>query len=248
MLGLWTVLCVFAPHVPHTTSRALSSEDGPRKDFTAFMEWTLPESTPASGSTSAPSSLASTVTRLSISSTWVLSHSGSAADLWISTSVTRALGSTLAPRILGIHLACWLSALGSSTTCYAAVGRPPLESAAIPPPLLLHPSAPPWAIIWLWPGSAVLLLLRPLLSPPWLLSPSSPPWTLSSPPHRLSFLVLSSSLVPTRPPLWMFPTVRGRTFGRGRLCQVYGLVCVLLPMCSVTQFRLQFIVIWFRCD
>ncbi len=63
------------------------------------------------------------------SSTWVLSRSGSAADLWSSAFalVARALGSTLAPRILGIPLARWLSvsASGSSTTCSATVGRPP---------------------------------------------------------------------------------------------------------------------------
>ncbi len=63
------------------------------------------------------------------SSTWVLSRSGSAADLRSSAFalVARALGSTLAPRILGIPLARWLSvsASGSSTTCSATVGRPP---------------------------------------------------------------------------------------------------------------------------
>ncbi len=64
-----------------------------------------------------------------ISSTWVLSHSGSNVDLQISAStlVARALGSTLAPRIHSIPLALWLSfsTSGSSTTCSTAVGQLP---------------------------------------------------------------------------------------------------------------------------
>ncbi len=220
---------VFAPHVPHTTSRALSSEDGPRKDFTAFMEWTLPESTPASGSTSAPSSLASTVTRLSISSTWVLSHSGSGV-IWISASVARALGSTLAPWILGIHLACWLSALGSSTTCSAAVGRPPGvggNPSSIAPPSVgstvghhhgcgLDP--------------AVLLLLRaPPVSSLAPLTFITPLDSLCHPPPGCPSSSCASSLVPTRPCPLDVSTVQGRTFREGALCQVYGLVCVFTP-------------------
>ncbi|KAL0192002.1 hypothetical protein M9458_010298, partial [Cirrhinus mrigala] len=62
-------------------------------------------------------------------STSVLCRSGSAADLRISASasVARALGSALALRILGVALDLWLSvsASGSTSTCSAAVGRPP---------------------------------------------------------------------------------------------------------------------------
>ncbi|KAL0163502.1 hypothetical protein M9458_039255, partial [Cirrhinus mrigala] len=59
----------------------------------------------------------------------VLCRSGSAADLRssASASVAGALGSALALRILGVALDLWLSvsASGSTSTCSAAVGRPP---------------------------------------------------------------------------------------------------------------------------
>ncbi|KTG36775.1 hypothetical protein cypCar_00026301, partial [Cyprinus carpio] len=61
-------------------------------------------------------------------------------------------------RILPVTLALRLSiaALGSSSTCSAAVGLP-LELVAIPPPWLLPPSPPPWAIVmavpWVLLGS-----------------------------------------------------------------------------------------------
>ncbi len=122
-----------------------------------------------SSSTSAPSSLASTglprpsgsalvgcrpaIATGSVellppaSSTLVLSRSGSAADLRISASVARAPGSTLAPRILGISLARWVSASGSSSTCSATVGRPPGvsgHSSSMAPPC--PPSSPPWSL------------------------------------------------------------------------------------------------------
>ncbi len=35
------VLCTFYDASLNTASRALSSEDGPREDFAAFVEWTL---------------------------------------------------------------------------------------------------------------------------------------------------------------------------------------------------------------
>ncbi len=64
-----------------------------------------------------------------LGSSSVLSRSSSAADLRISSSasVARALVSTLAPQILGIPLARWLSiaASGSSTICSTAIGQPP---------------------------------------------------------------------------------------------------------------------------
>ncbi|KAI2650476.1 Nitrite reductase (NADH) large subunit [Labeo rohita] len=71
----------------------------------------------------------------------VLCRSGSAADLRISASamVARALGSTLALRILGIAQDHRLSVStsGSTTTCSASVGRPPgvvsLSSTMAPP-------------------------------------------------------------------------------------------------------------------
>ncbi|KAL0168397.1 hypothetical protein M9458_036619, partial [Cirrhinus mrigala] len=77
------------------------------------------------------------------SSASVLCHSGSSADLQISTStsVARALGSALALWILGVTQDHWLSvsvsASGSTSTCSATVGRPPgvvsLSSTMTPP-------------------------------------------------------------------------------------------------------------------
>ncbi|KAI2653668.1 Zinc metalloprotease ZmpB [Labeo rohita] len=63
------------------------------------------------------------------SSTFVLGCSCSAADLWssASASVARALGSASTLRILGVALDYRLSVStsGSTSTCFAAVGRPP---------------------------------------------------------------------------------------------------------------------------
>ncbi len=227
-----------------------------------------------SGATSAPSSLASTVTRRSTSSTGlshptgsalvgrqlaiasgllssgcasslrptgsigilppasstlVLSRSGFSADLRIFASAARALGSTLAPRILGIPLTLWLSVStsGSSTTCSAAVGRPPGVGG--------HPSsmAPPTVgstvgrCYGCGLGPAVLLLLR---VPPVSSLSSYPLWSLSAGP--LSGVRPLPEPPPKLPPVppSVVATVRGRTFREGELCQGSGLsVCVFAP-------------------
>ncbi|KAI2644719.1 Opioid growth factor receptor [Labeo rohita] len=73
----------------------------------------------------------------------------------------------------------------------------PLESATLPPPWLLPPSAPLWVLIM----AAVWVCLSlscsgSLLFPPWLLPPSSPPWTLLT----LVCVPLPGSRPPPKPP------------------------------------------------
>uniref|UniRef100_A0A673N2S3 DBB domain-containing protein n=1 Tax=Sinocyclocheilus rhinocerous TaxID=307959 RepID=A0A673N2S3_9TELE len=120
------------------------------------------------------------------SSSSVLCRSGSTVAFWIyaSASVAGAICSALALRILPVALAHRLSVSASAplpTAPPPLVG--PLESAAIPPPWLLPPSAPPWAAIM----AVAWFLLGPscsksFMSPPWVLPPSSPSWTLSAGP------------------------------------------------------------------
>uniref|UniRef100_A0A673MZP1 DBB domain-containing protein n=1 Tax=Sinocyclocheilus rhinocerous TaxID=307959 RepID=A0A673MZP1_9TELE len=115
-----------------------------------------------------------------------LCRSGSTVAFWIyaSASVAGAICSALALRILPVALAHRLSVSASAplpTAPPPLVG--PLESAAIPPPWLLPPSAPPWAAIM----AVAWFLLGPscsksFMSPPWVLPPSSPSWTLSAGP------------------------------------------------------------------
>ncbi len=148
------------------------------------------------------------------SSTLVLSRSVSAADLRISASVARALGSTLVPRS---SASPWLVGSPSPPRAPPPPLVGPLESAAIPPPWLLPPSAPPWAIIM---AVAWVLLCAScsgsLLSLPWLLPPSSPPWSLSvGPLPRVRPPPEPASKVPTRPSPSDNTTVRGRTFQEG---------------------------------
>ncbi len=219
------------------------------------------------GSTSAPSSLASTVTHRSTSSTglphpsgsalvgrrpaiasgllssgcssslhptgsvgllpplcstWVLSCSG--VYLQSSVSATRALGSTLAPRILSIPLARWLSVSGSSTTCSAAVVRPPGVGGHPSSLRRLH-----HGLAWLWPGSSCAPL-APGLS---CLFPGS------SLLRRLPGLCL-----PAPSPHLMFLRCEDAPSGRGRYVRIVDcFVCVLFPMCSLRpSFSLTLIV------
>ncbi len=179
-----------------------------------------------------------------VSSTWVLSHSGSAVDLRISASVTRALSSTLAPWILGIHLARWLSASGSSTTCSTDIGRPP--GVAIPPPCLLPLSAPPWAIIM---AVAWVLLCSScsgsLLSDPWLLPPLSPLGLCLPPPSRVSVLLLSC-LSSSHPPLPMlFPRCEDAPSGRGRYVRIMDLPGWVFAHCDPVSPSC-WLLIWFQ--
>ncbi|KAI2665179.1 Opioid growth factor receptor [Labeo rohita] len=105
----------------------------------------------------------------------------------------------------------------------------PLESATLPPPWLLPPSAPLWVLIM----AAVWVCLSlscsgSLLFPPWLLPPSSPPWTLLT----LVCVPLPGSRPPPKPPpTWtlyrccfftpfclfflLLSTARGRAYSEG---------------------------------
>ncbi|KAI2644851.1 Zinc metalloprotease ZmpB [Labeo rohita] len=105
-----TICAVGSPRVCQSPSASWLED--PSSSPPASESWTPPRpSDPPSGSPS------------------VLCRSGSAADLWssASASIARALGSALALRVLGVALDLWLSvsASGSTSTCSAAVGRPP---------------------------------------------------------------------------------------------------------------------------
>ncbi|KAI2656688.1 ATP-dependent helicase brm [Labeo rohita] len=127
----------------------------------------------------------------------VLCRSGSAADLWISASalVARALGSTLALRILCVTQDHRLSVStsGSTTTCSASVGPP--HGVVSPSSTMAPPSI--GSTVGLHHGSSCS---SPLLSPPWLLPPSSPPWTIPSPPWTPSFALLPGVRPMPKPP------------------------------------------------
>ncbi len=247
-------LCVFYDASLNIACRAPSSEDGPRANFAAFVEWTLgrhgsPFTRLPAGSTVAPSSLLSAVAHLStgsagfprpsgsalvwrrpscasglhssgcasslrpsgsvrllhpLGSSSVLWRSGSTAAIWIpiSTSVAGAICSALVPWILLVALALRLSvsASGSSSTCSAAVGRPPGVGG--------HPSsmAPPSVgstvgrCYGCGLGPAVLLLLRvpPVssLAPPSFVAPLV---SVCQPPPGCPSSSWAASQVPTLP-------------------------------------------------
>ncbi len=118
----------------------------------------------------------------------------------------------------------------------------PLESAAITPPWLLPPSAPPWAIMAVAWVQLCASCSGSLLSLPWLLPPLSPPWSLSAgplpdvrpppdPPPNF----------PPAPPLWMFQRCEDAPSGRGAICQDPGLFCCGFSphVFPVTQFFLH---------
>ncbi len=135
-----------------------------------------------------------------LGSSSVLCHSGSTEAIWIpiSASVAGAIGSALVPQILPVTLALRLSVStsGTSSTCSAAVGRPPGvggHSSSMAPPSVgstvgHHNSC------GLGPARLLLFRLPPVssLAPPSLRHPKFPP----VPPHVVSM-------------------ARGRTFWEG---------------------------------
>ncbi len=128
------------------------------------MEWTLARSTPDLEPSQA-------LLTLSPPSVWC-KRRGSA-----SASVARALGSNLAPQILSILLAHWLS-VSASTTCSTAVGQPPgvrSHPASMTPPSIGSTVGHHQGC---GPGPAVLGV--PSVSS--LAPPSVAPWSLSSGP------------------------------------------------------------------
>ncbi len=127
------------------------------------------------------------------------------------------------PRILGIPLARWLSvsASGSSTTCSATVGRPPVVGGH-------HSSMAPPSVgstvghhhgCGLGPARHLLLRIPPVssLAPPSfvtsLVSVSRPP---PEPPPKF----------PPAPPLWMLLRCEDAPSGRGAICHAPGLSCL----------------------
>ncbi len=167
----------------------------------------------------------------------------------ISTSVTRALGSTLAPRILGMPLARWLSvsASGSSTTCSAAVGRPPgvgSHSSSMAPPSI---------------GSTMGRHYGCGLCPAWLLPLRVPPVFSLSPPSFVATLVSArrpppgdpssswpSSLGPIRPSSSVVLQREDASSGKGAICQDYGPVfCSVFPYLIMFLSSFSLIISWF---
>ncbi len=153
--------------------------------------------------------------------------------------------SSAPPWILGIRLARWLSvsASGSSTTCSAAVGRPPGVGG--------HPSSmAPLSIGSTMghhhdcgQGPAVLLLL-------WVPPGSSlirhPPCLCLPAPSRVSVL-LQSHLPSSHPPLLMlFPQCEDAPSGRGRCVRIMDLsVCAFAPCYPVSPSCSRFKVLFF---
>ncbi len=158
----------------------------------------------------------------------VLCRSGSTAALWIpaSASVASAICSAWALRILPIALALRLSTSGSSTTCSAAIGRPPgvvSHSSSMAPPTV---------------GSTVGRCYGCGLGP--AVSSLAPPSFVTSldfvcrlPPGCPSSS-WASSLVPTPP--HVVSTVRGRTFQEGTICHMSGLSVLCLALCQFLFF------------
>ncbi len=161
----------------------------------------------------------------------------------ISALFARALCSTLAPRILGIPLARWLSvsASGSSTTCSAAVGRPPGVSG--------HPSsmAPPSVGSTVGHhgcglGPAVRLLLRvpPVssLAPPSFVAPLD---CLPAPSRW--FVLLLSHLRNSHPPLPMLLLrCEDAPFGRGHNVRIVDCFVFCSPCVPCDPVSLSLIV------
>ncbi|KAI2664127.1 A disintegrin and metalloproteinase with thrombospondin motifs 20 [Labeo rohita] len=182
-------------------SIASESWTPPRPSDPEALPWLLAPSSPPSpigppaplGSLFPPAPPWSVVIhhRLRASLLWLRLVTPSHRLRWASPSLQLHF-SPLSLRPLALRILCvaWtrrlsVSASGSTSTCSAAVGRPPEvvspSSTMAPPSVAFTVGRHHGCGI----GLAWLLQLRVLLAPPWLLPPSDPPWTHLSPPWLL---------------------------------------------------------------